>query len=81
VDLAHHKNLAGASRLSFYQAKSYRGVLNQGKNVESTPLCQVLRRLKAFKPAWIVDAKPGEHEVLLENNKGERIGFAFSNGQ
>lgn len=75
------KNLAGAFRLTFYQTKSYRGVLSENKNPEATPLYQVLKRLKEFKPAWILAGKAGKHGVLLENEKGERMQFLLAGEQ
>ena len=67
------KNLAGAERITLYQAKSYRGVLNEQIPMEKNRLYKALKKLKSFAPKFIViDGNNNEH-ILVENESQELL--------
>lgn len=61
------KNLAGAASLTLYQAKSYRGVINEQLHPGAFPLYQWLKELKKFKPTFILVDKTDQQCLVLEN--------------
>lgn len=74
------KNLGEADRLTFYQVKGYRGILNDKNWSEESPLYQSLKKLKEFKPKWIIrddNEKSSFHNITLENEEGNRLEFVL----
>lgn len=70
------KNLGGASRLTLFQTKGYRGILN-GKHI--SPLFELLKTVKDFGPTCFIvssSAKPFS-PIVLQNEKGEKIEVAI----
>ena len=70
------KNLGGASRLTLFQTKGYRGILN-GKHI--SPLFELLKTIKDFGPTCFIvssSAKPFS-PIVLQNEKGEKIEVAI----
>ena len=73
------KNLAEADRLTFYQVKGYRGIL---QTRDQSPLYKMLKAIKTFNPRWIVindhdqNILPGK--VVLENNEGRKLEFTIT---
>lgn len=71
------KNLSSADGLSFYQTTGIRGILNQ--TAQQSPLYHVLKTLKTFGPECIIiddiHKKLISEEIVLENNKGDRLEF------
>lgn len=77
------KNLAGASRLTFYQVKGYRGIINDRKQfTEQSPLCRILKTIKIFNPKWIIDTGCNQQspsgKIALENEEGKRLEFVMN---
>lgn len=70
------KHLAGADRVTLYQATGYRGVLHQSGN---HPLYQALAQLKSFCPKWVLVNNAAPEILRIQNEKGEEMEFAFSN--
>jgi hypothetical protein len=71
------KNLSGANCLTFYQAKSYRGLLHDIIPAANTSLYQVLKQLKSFGPKWIMIDDTGSQTFLVENETGEQLQFSW----
>ena len=72
------KNLCEADRLTFYDVKGYRGILNQQNSEELSPIFHLLKRLKRFGPKWMI-LQGEQHtwlpDIILENENGERLKF------
>jgi hypothetical protein len=71
------KNLAGAGSITFYQAKSYRGVINEDMQRDGSPLYQLLKQLKSFHPKWIIQDEKNSNTFLVENEQGSQVQFAM----
>ncbi len=82
--LAAIRNLSMASSLTFYHAKSHRGILNDKNTNSLTPLYHALKMIEAFQPEWIIDDNHsiGSYflPVLLENKQGHKLEFIIEDG-
>jgi hypothetical protein len=71
------KNLSRADGITFYQAKGYRGVLNDNFPPHKSPLYNVLKKLKQFCPKEIIQDEKANLTFLVENEKGEQLQFLW----
>ena len=78
------KNLGVADRLTFYDVKGYRGILN-GQNLEElSPTFHLLKRIKEFGPKWMIDQADEQMllpDIILENENGERVKLDFQSAR
>ena len=72
------KNLGEADRLTFYDVKGYRGILNRDDSDNLSPVFHLLKRIKEFGPKWII-LQEGERtllpDIILEKENGQRLKF------
>jgi hypothetical protein len=77
------RNLAQADRLTFYEAKGYKGILNNKAGLEQSAVYTMFKQIKMFNPKWII-AQGGQGamngRVVIENEQGERVQFDLVSG-
>ncbi|MBC7829489.1 MAG: hypothetical protein H7122_17220 [Chitinophagaceae bacterium] len=83
--LSSVKNLGAADRLTFYQVKGYRGILNKVEQPpEHSNLFGVLKTIKKLNPKWIVQNDRQQKflpdKIVLENDQGDRLEFIVNAG-
>ena len=71
------KNLSRANCITFYQAKGYRGVLNDNFRPHKSQLYNVLKKLKQFGPKEIIQGETANMTFLVENERGEQLQFLW----
>jgi hypothetical protein len=77
-------NLSGARSITFYEITGPNGLLQRDENMhalKSTPVFDVFKKLKAFRPVWIIQkvgAHPLHGPIIFENREGTRLQFALA---